>query len=67
MVIGSRGENMQVGWFFSEAFRALIAAFYWFRIQKWPLDYSFDLVAPYILLGTPLDGGMLLERLLLRY
>jgi len=37
--------------FYGGLFGALIAAFVWMRKEKWPLDYSFDLVAPYILLG----------------
>lgn len=37
--------------FYGGLFGAVAAAFYWFRAQKWPLAYSFDLTAPYILLG----------------
>ncbi len=32
-------------------FGALVAAYFWFKAEKWPLAYSFDLVAPYTLLG----------------
>lgn len=37
--------------FYGGLFGAIGAAFAWFRIEKWPLAFSFDLVAPYILLG----------------
>jgi phosphatidylglycerol---prolipoprotein diacylglyceryl transferase len=37
--------------FYGGLFGAIFAAFIWFRNEKWPLDYSFDLVAPYVLLG----------------
>jgi phosphatidylglycerol:prolipoprotein diacylglycerol transferase len=29
----------------------MLAAVGWFKMQKWPMAYSFDLVAPYISLG----------------
>ena len=37
--------------FYGGLFGAVIAAFFWFRAEKWPFALSFDLVAPYILLG----------------
>src|ERR1019366_3919839 len=37
--------------FYGGLFGAIVAAVIWFRIDKWPMSYSFDLVAPYILLG----------------
>lgn len=37
--------------FYGGLFGAIGAAILWFRIEKWPVGYSFDLVAPYILLG----------------
>ena len=37
--------------FYGGLFGAIAAAILWFKIEKWPMDYSFDLVAPYILLG----------------
>jgi phosphatidylglycerol---prolipoprotein diacylglyceryl transferase len=37
--------------FYGGLFGALAVASYWFRIEKWPVGYCFDLVAPYILLG----------------
>lgn len=37
--------------FYGGLFGALIVGFFWIRRSKWPVDYTFDLVAPYILLG----------------
>ena len=37
--------------FYGGLFGAIAVAFYWFRQEKWPVSYCFDLVAPYILLG----------------
>lgn len=37
--------------FYGGLFGAIIAATIWFQSEKWPFAYSFDLVAPYILLG----------------
>lgn len=37
--------------FYGGLFGAVAAAWYWFRVEKWPFSYCFDLVAPYILLG----------------
>src|ERR1035441_6084158 len=37
--------------FYGGLFGAIAVALFWFRTQKWPMAYGFDLVAPYILLG----------------
>jgi phosphatidylglycerol:prolipoprotein diacylglycerol transferase len=37
--------------FYGGLFGGLAAGFWWVRKEKWPLSYTFDLVAPYILLG----------------
>jgi len=37
--------------FYGGLFGAIGAAVVWFRVEKWPVGFSFDLVAPYILLG----------------
>jgi phosphatidylglycerol---prolipoprotein diacylglyceryl transferase len=37
--------------YYGGLFGAVLAALFWFRMEKWPMAYSFDLVAPYILLG----------------
>jgi len=37
--------------FYGGLFGAIGAAIVWFKMEKWPVDFSFDLVAPYILLG----------------
>ncbi len=37
--------------FYGGLFGAVAAALTWFKIEKWPMSYCFDLVAPYILLG----------------
>lgn len=37
--------------YYGGLFGAVLAALGWFKMGKWPLAYSFDLVAPYILLG----------------
>ncbi len=37
--------------YYGGLFGAVVAAWIWFRVGKWPLAYSFDLVAPYISLG----------------
>lgn len=37
--------------FYGGLFGAIAVAWYWFRAEKWPFSYAFDLVAPYILLG----------------
>lgn len=37
--------------YYGGLFGAILAALGWFKREKWPMAYSFDLVAPYILLG----------------
>jgi phosphatidylglycerol:prolipoprotein diacylglycerol transferase len=37
--------------FYGGLFGAVAATYFWFKIEKWPLAFSFDLAAPYILLG----------------
>ena len=37
--------------FYGGLFGGAIVGFWWVRSEKWPLSYTFDLVAPYILLG----------------
>lgn len=37
--------------FYGGLFGAIAVAWYWFKVEKWPFSYCFDLVAPYILLG----------------
>lgn len=37
--------------FYGGLFGAIAAGLVWFRAEKWPLQYCFDLVSPYILLG----------------
>jgi phosphatidylglycerol:prolipoprotein diacylglycerol transferase len=37
--------------FYGGLFGAIAVAIYWFRVEKWPTSYAFDIVAPYILLG----------------
>jgi phosphatidylglycerol---prolipoprotein diacylglyceryl transferase len=37
--------------FYGGLFGALAVGWYWMKVEKWPLSYCFDLVAPYILLG----------------
>ncbi len=37
--------------YYGGLFGAMLAAVGWFKMQKWPMAYSFDLVAPYIALG----------------
>jgi len=37
--------------FYGGLFGAIAVAWYWFKVEKWPFSYAFDLVAPYILLG----------------
>jgi phosphatidylglycerol:prolipoprotein diacylglycerol transferase len=37
--------------FYGGLFGGLAAGLWWVRREKWPLSYTFDLVAPYILLG----------------
>ena len=37
--------------FYGGLFGGIGAALVWFKIEKWPAAFSFDLVAPYVLLG----------------
>jgi phosphatidylglycerol:prolipoprotein diacylglycerol transferase len=37
--------------YYGGLFGAILAALGWFKNEKWPMAYSFDLVAPYISLG----------------
>src|SRR5579859_590187 len=37
--------------YYGGLFGALLAGLFWVRKEKWPVAYSYDLVAPYILLG----------------
>jgi phosphatidylglycerol---prolipoprotein diacylglyceryl transferase len=37
--------------FYGGLFGAVAVTIFWFRLEKWPPAFSFDLVAPYILLG----------------
>jgi phosphatidylglycerol:prolipoprotein diacylglycerol transferase len=37
--------------FYGGLFGAIAVAWFWFKAEKWPFSFSFDLVAPYILLG----------------
>ncbi len=37
--------------FYGGLFGAVAVAWIWFKVEKWPMSYCFDLVAPYILLG----------------
>jgi phosphatidylglycerol:prolipoprotein diacylglycerol transferase len=37
--------------YYGGLFGAVLAACAWFKFEKWPMAYSFDLVSPYILLG----------------
>jgi len=37
--------------FYGGLFGAIGTAYFWFRVEKWPFSYAFDLVAPYISLG----------------
>ena len=37
--------------YYGGLFGAIAVAWLWFKVEKWPFSYAFDLVAPYILLG----------------
>jgi phosphatidylglycerol---prolipoprotein diacylglyceryl transferase len=37
--------------FYGGLFGAIAVSWFWIRVEKWPFSYTFDLVAPYILLG----------------